>query len=599
MAYSINEIKKMNISELNKLAENLRKDIINVVKTNGGHLASNLGVVELTIALHYVFNSPKDVILYDVSHQTYVHKLLTGRENLFPKLRMYKGLSGFSSSDESEHDIFDAGHSSTSLSLGIGYLEAKTEYPDIFDNIISVIGDASIVNGLSMEALNYLGSKPEHKMIIILNDNDMGISKSTGGLAKTFNKIRAKGRFKILRRITPKSLKKMMKLIAYKNTPFSGFGLKYLGVIDGHDIKQLIEYLEYAKKSPTSVVLHIKTKKGKGFSFAEEDKTGIWHSTNSFDEISGIQTKNKFDNCNFGINLAKKLSDEIDNGLTKIRVITAGMTYGCGLLDFSVRHPKNFIDVGIAEESATVMAASMAKGGLIPFVFIYSTFLQRSYDQIIHDVARKNEHVVFCIDRAGIVDSDGPTHQGIYDVAFLSTIPNIKIFSPSSIEELNIIIDYVINNPGTYAIRYPKYDSSNEMIISDIVDKWKILKESTNNKYIISYGPNLSTINEFLLNKNTGLINACLIKPYDEELIYNLLKNNYKLYFYEEVVRNNSLSNQVLDFANQLFLNNKIEKYFIKSKTLPNTYLEVGKKEELLNQYQMNIFDFVKSVEEE
>lgn len=599
MPYSISEIKKMNIEQLKEVASSLRSDIINTVKNNGGHLASNLGVVELTIALHYVFNSPKDVMLFDVSHQTYVHKLLTGRQDRFHTLRMYNGISGFSSSDESEHDVFEAGHSSTSISLGLGYLEAKTNNPQLFDNIISIIGDASIVNGLSMEALNYLGSKPDQKMIIILNDNEMGISKSTGGLAKTFNKIRVKGRFKFLRKITPTKLKKMMKMMAYKNTPFSGFGLKYLGVIDGHDIKQLIEYLEYAKKSPNSVVLHIKTKKGKGYSFAEEDKTGIWHSTNSFNVETGIQVNTKSDNLNFGLRLAKILSEKVSCGYENIRVITPGMTYGSGLLDFSVNHPSKFIDVGIAEENATVMASAMAKGGLIPFVFMYSTFLQRSYDQIIHDAARKNEHVVFCVDRAGIVDGDGATHQGIYDVAYLSTIPNVKIIAPSSVSELELIISYVINNPGTYVIRYPKFSINEEKYINWDINRWNIVKESSNKKYIITYGPSVGLFNEKINDKSIGLINASFIKPFDSLLINKLLQENNKLYFYEEVIKNNSLSSQVIEYANELLVNKKIDKFYIHSKSLPNTYLEVGSKEELLNKYDMNIDDFIKKVEED
>lgn len=595
MSYSIDKLKSMSIEEMYQLAQNLRTDIINTVKTNGGHLASNLGVVELTIALHYVFNSPKDVMIYDVSHQTYVHKLLTGRENEFHTLRKYQGLSGFSNSDESEHDVFEAGHSSTSISLGLGYLEAKTENSDLFDNIISIIGDASIVNGLSMEALNYLGSKPDQKMIIILNDNEMGISKSTGALAKTFNKIRVKGRFKFIRKITPKSIKRLMKSMAYKNTPFSGFGLKYLGVIDGHDIKQLIEHLEYAKKCSTSVVLHIKTKKGKGYSFAEEDKTGLWHSTGIFDEESGIQNKGNDDNLNFGYNISKKLDQIIDDGNKLIRVISPGMTYGSGLLDFSVKHPRNFIDVGIAEENACVMAGAMAQGGLIPFVFIYSTFLQRSYDQIIHDVARKNQHVVFCIDRAGIVDGDGPTHQGIFDVAYLSTIPNIKILNPSSIYELNSMIEYVIKNPGTYAIRYPKcaIDSISKY---DFQGKWQVIKESENHKYIISYGPNLNIIENEIGESKTGLINANIIKPFDENLITKLLKENYTLYFYEEVVKNNSLASQVIEFANELKQRNIINTFNIYKTSLPNDYLEVGSKNELLDKYDLNIAKFVQRI---
>lgn len=595
MSISITELKKMNIKELNQLASDLRNKIINTLSKTGGHLSSNLGVVELTIALHYVFNSPKDLFFYDVSHQTYVHKLLTGRYDEFDNLRKLNGISGFLSKKESEHDIFEAGHSSTSISAALGYLEAKKDNPELFDNAISVIGDASIVNGLSMEALNYLGSKQDQKLIIILNDNEMGISKNVGGLARTFNRIRVKNRFKLLRKITPKFIKNLMKSMAYKKTPFSGFGLKYLGVIDGHNIKELIEYFEYAKKSPTSVILHVKTQKGKGYSFAEEDKTGLWHSTYPFDIVTGIQYDKNNDKYLFGEKFGEILSDKINNGISNIRVMSAGMIYGTGLTTFASLHPDKMIDVGIAEENAVVMASTMSSGGLIPFVFIYSTFLQRAYDELIHDFARNNSHGCICIDRAGIVSGDGPTHQGIYDVAYLSSIPGLRILSPKDVSELNGMIDYVINNPAPYAIRYPKY--SNKLIEKSSFNmKWNILKESTNNKYIISYGPVLDDLKEALNDTEIGLINASTIKPLDFDLIKDLLGKRYRLYIYEEVINTGSMKMQMVDYANDLYQSGIIDSFKIKSKTLPDTYLEVGEKSELLDLYNMYIKDFVNFV---
>lgn len=599
MSYSIDCLKQMNIKELEELSNKIREDLINSLSKTGGHLSSNLGVVELTIALHYVFNSPKDMFIFDVSHQTYVHKMLTGRFEKFDKLRMLDGLSGFSSKDESIHDVYETGHSSTSISAALGFLEAKKENNELFDNIISIIGDASIVNGLSMEALNYLGSKLDQKMIIILNDNEMGISKNVGGLARTFNKIRVKNRFKLIRKLTPKFIKKMMKSVAYRNTPFSGFGLKYLGVIDGHNIKELIEYLEYAKKCPTSVVLHVKTQKGKGFKFASSDNTGAWHSIQPFDKKSGIQQISKYDSFSFGERIAEVLSSEIIKGNRKIRVLTAGMPYGCGLTTFASTYPENFIDVGIAEENAIVMASSMGSAGIIPFVFIYSTFLQRAYDEIIHDLARNNAHAIICVDRAGIVSGDGATHQGIYDVGYLNTIPNLVVLAPTNLLELDEMVKHALNNPKTYVIRYPK--NSFEVGNNDYFElgHWNILKESENSKYIITYGPNVSIFKENLKLSKVGLINASTIKPIDRALISKLVKEHNSLYFYEEVSSSGSMYQYVLTFINELYLDGEIDKFKIKSKSLPDTYLTVGNKEELVDLYNLQIEKYIKEVEED
>lgn len=595
MIYSIEALKKMNIKELESLSKDIRQTLINTVSHTGGHLASNLGIVELTIAMHYVFDSPHDLFFFDVSHQTYVHKLLTGRSDKFETLRKYGGLSGFASRKESIHDHFEAGHSSTCLSAALGYLNVKETNPSLFGDAIVVIGDASIVNGVSMEALNYLGSKPNQKLIIILNDNEMGVSKSVGGLARTFNKIRVKGHFKVLRKIAPRSLKIMMKSIAYKNNFLSGFGIKYLGVIDGHNIKELIDYLEYAKKSSSSVILHVKTQKGKGYKFAEEDKTGLWHSTPPFDVESGLPIIKKDERLVFGQMLGEKLNEFVDTNPHKIKVITPGMAYGSGLEMFQTSHPSDFIDVGIAEENAILMATSIAQNGIIPIVFMYSTFLQRAYDELIHDLARNNSHAIICVDRAGIVDGDGPTHQGIYDIAYLSTIPKLNILMPRNIQEANEMLKYSLENAGLFVIRYPKeaLNYGNDDVFC--FNKWKVLKPSST-KYIISYGPSLDTIYENLKNTDIGLINASTIKPFDQDLIKNLLQNKAKLYFYEEVVANNSLASQVINFANQLYLDKVIPMFYIKSKSLPDDYLVQGNKEELMNLYNLNIKKFIEEI---
>ncbi len=595
MSYTIDELKRLPIKSLPEIIDKIRQEIIENVRMTGGHLSSNLGVVELTVALHYVFNSPHDKFFFDVSHQTYAHKIITGRLKDFKTLRKFHGLSGFSCKNESIHDIFEAGHSSTSISGALGYLEAKTYNPNLCGEVIVVIGDASIVNGLAMEALNYLASKVDQKMIIILNDNEMGISKNTGGLARTFNHIRVKGRFKLLRKVMPRTIKIMMKSLAYRNNLFSSMGLKYIGIIDGHNIKELVECLEYAKKATSSVIIHIKTVKGKGLKYAEEDKTGIWHSTPPFDIETGIQ-KQENSGYNFGQALCEELMEQVKIK-QNIRVITPGMGYGSGIDSFELAYPNNYIDVGIAEENAIVMASSMAQAGLLPIVFIYSTFLQRAYDELLHDMARNKVHMIICVDRSGVVEGDGPTHQGIFDVAFLNTIPNIIVLAPHTIYEGKKMLTYALNNPGSYVIRYPKttsvlYESC------DVINQWEIIKKSENGKYIISYGPNLNILNELIKSSAIGLINAKIIKPFDHDMILKLVKDGCKLYFFEEVCQNNTLGSQVLTFLNKKYTDREIPNYYVYIKSLPDSFLEVGSKEELLNEYGLNMEKFTKYVEE-
>lgn len=596
MSYTIDKIKKLRIKDLPQVASDIRKEIIDHIKITGGHLSSNLGMVELTVALHYVFNSPYDKLIFDVSHQTYAHKILTGRLDQFSSLRKFHGLSGFACKKESIHDAFEAGHSSTSISAGLGFLESKSFNPDFCGEVIAIIGDASVVNGLSMEAINYLASKKDQKMIIILNDNEMGISKNTGGLAKTFNHIRVKGRFKLVRKIMPRSVKLMMKSLAYKNNIFSSMGLKYIGVVDGHNIKELVECLEYAKKCQTSIVIHVKTIKGKGLKYAEEDKTGIWHSTPAFCEETGIQQYDE-NSFSFGQALCGKLMEEVKDK-PNIRVITPGMGFGSGIDAFEQLYPKNYIDVGIAEENAILMATSMAEAGLLPVVFVYSTFLQRAYDELIHDMARNNVHAVICLDRAGIVDGDGPTHQGIFDVAYLSTIPNVNILAPRSIDESKRMIEYALEMQGTYVIRYPKTTSVVEDPDQTDITKWKVIKQSKNNKYIISYGPNLNLFQILLTDSEIGLINARSIKPFDTNLVMRLVSLNQKLFFFEEVCQNNSLGSQVICFLNSKYLKGELSNFYVYNQTLPNSFLEVGQKDELLKEYGLDMKKFIRMVEE-
>lgn len=591
---TIDELKKMNYEQLDELAQMIRTKIIQTVSTNGGHLASNLGVVELTIALHKVFDSPKDKIIFDVSHQIYTHKLLTGRAIDFFKLRQFEGISGFARYSESEHDAFEAGHSSTAISAGLGYLEAKKNFPNEIGEVIAIVGDASIANGLSFEAINYLGDHKNQKMIVIINDNAMGISKNVGALARSYNNIRTKGRFRKLRNMIPLKIKKALKSTFYDINIFNSLGFQYFEKIDGHNIKELVKYLTYAKNCKESVFLHIMTTKGKGYQYAENDKTGRWHGVEPFD----IETGDFFTINNgrsYGKIMANFLKDYIEkngNG-SLLRVMTPAMALGSGLDEFAKVCPEYFIDVGLAEENATLMASSMAHAGLIPILFIYSTFLQRSYDELLHDIGRSNQHVILCIDRAGIVDNDGDTHQGIFDIAYLSTIPNFTVLSPSSQSQAISMLKYAIEEcRGPVAIRYPKQNRTEQVCLYKYNQKWNIIKNGTTN--IITYGRLVDEVKkEFMSSTNIGIIEASSILPMDEEILIDVLNNSDKVIVYEEVIKNGSLGSQIIQFANEKHIMKNIELL-----SLDNTYLETGKRIELMKKYKVSLEDLKKVIGE-
>ncbi len=588
---NIDLLKKMNINELNNLAKEIREKILTTVSNNGGHLASNLGIVELTIALHYVFSSPFDKIIFDVSHQTYAHKIITNRLDQFDTIRLENGISGFAKMNESEHDVFEAGHSSTSISAGLGFLEAKKDHPNEIGEVIAVVGDASIVNGLCFEALNYLGDHQNQKMIIIVNDNNMSVSKNVGALAKRYNKLRTSRSLNWLKKLVPIRIKHAMQYYAYKVDTFTSFGFKYFENIDGHDISQLIKYLSYAKNYSKSIVLHVKTSKGKGYSFAENDKIGFYHGLGPFNLETG-KLKKEPTNITYGEAIANRLI-----ALTKeddsIKVICPAMILGCGLLEYQKQYPNHTIDVGIAEENAVVMAASMAVNKLKPIVFMYSTFIQRSFDEIMHDIARTNQHVVFCIDHAGIVPGDGNTHQGIYDLSMFNIIPGITILEPSSQLDAEEMIEFALNKMTTpVVIRYPKGSSliGESNFSPDL--KWKVLKESEINKYIITYGPDLIKINNRIDEiDNIGLVDAYSINPIDE--LFLTSHNHSTLYVYEEVIRNGSLASIMNDFIQNLKLNINII-----SITLPNCYVDEGTVDEIKKRYSITIDDLFKTIKE-
>lgn len=455
------DIKKLNIDQLKELAQELRAEILEVTAKNGGHLASNLGVVEATIALYYVFDLPTDKLIFDVGHQCYAHKILSGRGEQFSSIRTDGGLSGFPDREESEFDCFNTGHAGTSIAAGLGYCFARDEQSQDY-RVISVVGDGAIVNGLNQEALTTFESKPKN-FIVILNDNGMSISKNRNGFYRflskqTTNRGYLRGK-KALKKMFGTSfinrglirVRDFIKRVTNKTGYFENHGFKYVGVIDGNDIKTMISILLRVKEvaKDKAVFLHIKTTKGKGFGKAEEH-ADIYH---------GVGKNLSLDSGEFSVALGEKLNEIIKED-KKVVAITAGMKDGTGLSAVESENPENFYDVGIAESLAVTMAAGMASGGLKPVVAIYSTFMQRAYDQIVHDVCLQKLPVIFCMDRAGLVGKDGKTHQGTFDLSYLSHVPNMHVFAPTTVCDFKEILEYAFSLNSPVAIRYPKSSES-------------------------------------------------------------------------------------------------------------------------------------------
>ncbi len=466
---SPNDVKKLTTNELIQLAAEIRTFLIESVSKTGGHLASNLGVVELTLAIDKVFQLPQDKVIWDVGHQTYVHKLLTGRRARFETLRQYGGMSGFPKCDESPYDCFNTGHSSTSISAALGMAKARDIKGE--DNFIAaVIGDGALTGGMAFEALNDAGILKKN-FIVILNDNEMSISRNVGGISGYLTKLRSSLAYfhfkaateRAFRKIpvigTPtvyllKKIKDNIRHLFTAHTIFEDLGFTYLGPIDGHDIKLLSFVLESAKRVNGPVLVHILTKKGKGYEFAEKYPTKF-HGISRFCVDTGDlvqQKKGKDYSAVFGKSLLE-LAEQLPN----VCSVTAAMPVGTGLTPFAVKYPDRFFDVGIAEQHAVTFAAGLAKGGFLPVVAVYSSFLQRAYDQILHDVCLQNLHIIFCVDRAGVVGEDGETHQGLFDISFLAAMPNMSLLAPSNFTELAEMLHYAVaEHDGPIALRYPR-----------------------------------------------------------------------------------------------------------------------------------------------
>ena len=606
------DIKYMTLDELDLLSKDIRKFLVRSISKTGGHLASNLGVVELTLALHKVFDSPKDKIIWDVGHQSYVHKIITGRKEEFKTLRQFNGMRGFPKESECEHDIFDTGHSSTSISIAQGIACAR-DIKKENSNVIAVIGDGSITGGMALEALNHIGYT-NTDMIIILNDNEMSIDKNVGGIAKYLSSIirnstitKVKDEVEKILQVSPggnlisKTANKMKESIMHKFVPqecsfFESIGIKYYGPIDGHNTKEVIEALNRAKYKKGPILLHVITKKGKGYRFAEE-QPDKYHGVSKFDIKTGIKSSNAI---SISKQVGQKLSD-MANENENIVAITAAMPSGTGLNIFEKNHPNRYYDVGIAEQHATTFAAGLAKNGMKPYFAVYSSFLQRAYDQLIHDVCITNKPVTFLIDRAGIVGNDGETHHGMFDLSYLNNVPNMTVTAPKDSKELDLMLDLSLNINSPVAIRYPRGNSY--YIEAGSYDNIKV-----GSYEILSQGEDIVILaigimvkhaleaKELLLQEgiNPTIVNARFLKPIDEKLLENLFDNHKKVVTIEDNVITGGLSTNI----NKFIIDNKYN-IDITNIALPEEFIPHGNSDEIYESVGLSpskIADKIKSL---
>ena len=594
------DLKKLSIIEKQKLAEEIREYILEIVSENGGHLASNLGIVELTIALHSVFDVPNDKIIWDVGHQSYVHKIITGRKEKLKTLRKLDGIAGFPKVNESEADCFNTGHSSTSISVALGMARAR-DLKKENNSVIAVIGDGALTGGMALEALNDAGYS-ESKITVILNDNEMSISKNLGGLNMFLSKLRTKKLYnksslsikkalwkvpmigKPIVRLIQK-LKRSIKQLFIPKMFFEDIGFAYLGPVDGHNIEQLQSILNLSKQMDRPVLIHVLTKKGKGYKIAEENPDK-YHGTGPFDIKTGKSKKEKKKDYSkvFGEKLIE-LAQKDD----KIVAITAAMKDGTGLSGFQKEFPDRFFDVGIAEQHALGMAAGLARAGMKPVVPIYSSFYQRCYDQVIHDIAIQQLPVVMCVDRAGIVGADGETHQGMLDMSFFKIVPNITIMAPKDFKELEQMMEFALQFNRPVVIRYPRGGESEKVKFEkhNKIEEGKaeVLKNG-NDLTIIAIGKKVANAIELAeKEKNAEVINTRFLKPLDVETIKSSIQKTKKVITIEDGTKIGGLATSI----KELIIDEKIEGVDFKAYAYPDEFIRHGGVEELEKLYGMNL----------
>ncbi|WP_170007612.1 1-deoxy-D-xylulose-5-phosphate synthase [Bacillus fonticola] len=609
-------LKNMNMSELEALSEEIRRFLIEKCSVTGGHIGPNLGVVELTVALHKMFDSPKDKILWDVGHQSYVHKILTGRAQDFGSLREYQGLCGFPKRNESEHDVWETGHSSTSLSAAMGMAIARDVKKES-SYILPVIGDGALTGGMALEALNHIGHE-QKDMIVILNDNEMSIAPNVGALHNVLGKLRTAGKYHwvkdeldyLLKKVpavggkmakTAERVKDSLKYLFISGMFFEELGFTYLGPVDGHSYEDLFENLAYAKKTKGPVLLHTITKKGKGYKPAENDTIGTWHGTGPYKIDSGDFVKPKPGAPGWSA-LVSETVLKVAREDRRVVAITPAMPVGSKLEGFAKEFPDRMYDVGIAEQHAATTAAGLATQGMKPFLAIYSTFLQRAYDQVVHDICRQNLNVFIGIDRSGLVGADGETHQGVFDIAFLRHLPNMVLMMPKDENEgQHLVYTALQYNAGPIAMRFPRGNGIGVPLDEELqqiqIGTWEVVREGSDVAFL-AVGPMVQMAEAAADNlQSQGIsarvINSRFIKPLDEAMLAQLFKENVPIITMEEAVLQGGFGSAIVEYASDRGVNVPIRRMGI-----PDQFIEHGSVGKLLEDIGLTVDDAVETAQQ-
>ncbi|MGN1386693.1 MAG: 1-deoxy-D-xylulose-5-phosphate synthase [Bacillus sp. (in: firmicutes)] len=608
-------LKNMNKQELEALSQDIREFLIQKLSVTGGHIGPNLGVVELTIALHRELNSPADKLIWDVGHQSYVHKILTGRAGQFDTLRQYKGLCGFPKMSESEHDVWETGHSSTSLSAAMGMAIAR-DLKKEKSHIVPIIGDGALTGGMALEALNHIGHAKKD-ILVVLNDNEMSIAPNVGALHNVLSQLRTAGKYNkakdeleyLLKKIpavggklaaTAERVKDSLKYLLVSGMFFEEMGFTYLGPVDGHNFDDLIENIRYAKKTSGPVLLHVITKKGKGYKPAEQDKVGNWHGTGPYKIETGAFVKTAASGpawSSLVSETVRKLAREDE----RIVAITPAMPVGSKLEGFASEFPDRMFDVGIAEQHAATVSAGLATQDMKPFLAIYSTFLQRAYDQVLHDICRPNLNVFIGIDRAGLVGADGETHQGVFDISFLRNLPNLVLMMPKDENEGQHMVNTAIQyNDGPIAMRYPRGNGYGVPMDEELkvipIGTWEELKSGTD-AAILTFGTTIPMAMEAAdaLEKqgiSVKVINARFIKPLDEQMLHSLMQQKMPILTLEEAMLEGGFGSAVLEFAHDHNYHTAV----IDRMGIPDKFIEHGSVNKLLEEIHLTTEDVITKI---